>query len=79
MYETHEIEQDWIFTFGVGHEHAGHYVKIHGTYRSARDEMVRRHGRKWAFQYTEHEWQDWLRRKPDGIKAETELKEDEHG
>ena len=49
MYKAHEVEQDWIFTFGVGQERAGHYVKIHGTYRNARDEMFRRYGREWAF------------------------------
>ena len=26
-------EKDWIFTFGCGQQHAGHYVKIHGRIR----------------------------------------------
>lgn len=37
-------KRDWIFTFGCGQEHAGHYVKIHGTYDEARAEMFRRYG-----------------------------------
>lgn len=27
-----EGEQTWIFTFGSGQQHAGHYVKIDGIY-----------------------------------------------
>ena len=49
-------ERDWIFTFGCGQKHEGHYVKIHGTYSSAREEMFRRYGDKWAFQYTAEEY-----------------------
>jgi hypothetical protein len=44
--------QDWFFTFGGGHEHPNGYVKIHGTYGSARDEMIRRYGLKWSMQYS---------------------------
>ena len=53
--------QDWIFTFGVGHESPGHgrlghrFVRIHGTWNEARREMVRRHGQTWAFQYPSEE------------------------
>ena len=50
----------WYFTFGCGQKHAGHYVKIFGTFDEARQEMFRRYGAKWAFQYSE---QDWLARK----------------
>lgn len=46
-----EVEQDWLFSFGYGHAHPQKYVRIHGTHNSARDEMFRRHGAKWAFQY----------------------------
>ena len=48
----------WIFTFGIGHENAGHYVKIEGTYESARQKMFDRFGDKWAFQYSEKEWKN---------------------
>ena len=46
-----EDEQDWVFTFGYGHEPGiGFYVKIYGTKKSARAEMFRQY-EKWAFQY----------------------------
>ena len=44
--------RDWYFTFGDTGKFAGFYVKIHGTFTSARDEMVRRFGDKWRFQLT---------------------------
>lgn len=44
-------EQDWIFTFGCGHAHPNGYVKIYGTFDSARAEMFRRYGPKWSMQY----------------------------
>ena len=65
--------QDWIFTFGCGQEHAGHYVRIKGTYDDARDEMFRRYGDKWAFQYSADEFFDYQRR---NRCAETELMEE---
>ncbi len=48
--------RDWIFTFGFDHELAGEslarrFVRIRGTHEEARAEMLRRFGRKWAFQY----------------------------
>ena len=51
------MEQDWIFTFGYGQEHGpsnydfGGYAVFHGTYSSARSQMVAHFGDKWAFQY----------------------------
>ena len=68
-----EDKKNWIFTFGVGQPYEGHYVKIYGTFAQARDEMFRRFGREWAFQYSEEEWQAWLERKPKWIPAETEI------
>ena len=53
---SYSLEQNWIFTFGCGQRHAGHYVKIFGTFNSARDEMIRRYGTEWCFQYTEEEF-----------------------
>ena len=44
-------KQDWYFTFGFGHQYPNCYTVIHGTMGEAREEMVRRHGDKWAFQY----------------------------
>jgi hypothetical protein len=43
--------RDWYFTFGLGTANAKCYVVIHDTWSSARREMVRRYGEKWAFQY----------------------------
>ncbi len=50
--------RNWIFTFGQSHRFAGKYVKIFGTYESARAEMFERFGEEWAFQYSEEAWQE---------------------
>lgn len=44
-------QAEWLFTFGYGQPHEGRFVRIVGTFRGAREEMVRRHGRRWSFQY----------------------------
>jgi hypothetical protein len=49
--EVKPVRKNWYFTFGVGQENVGKYVKIFGTCDEARAEMMRRHGRAWAFQY----------------------------
>lgn len=51
MTETH----DWIFTFGVNDAKGRNFVRINSTYDGARDEMVRRFGKGWAFQYPSEE------------------------
>lgn len=51
-----DIKEYWIFTFGCGHYHAGKYVKILGTFSEARQKMVDKYGRNWAFQYSGEEW-----------------------
>jgi len=48
--------QYYYFTFGCGQAHPKGYVKIKGTYESAREDMVIRFGLKWAFQYTEEQF-----------------------
>lgn len=55
-------KQYWIFTFGNGQSNEGHYVKIPGTFNEARQEMIRRYGREWAFQYSEAEWSAWVKK-----------------
>ena len=50
------MDEYWIFTFGYGQEHAGKYVKIKGDYGKAREKMFKKYGNKWAFQYSETEW-----------------------
>lgn len=54
---TEEKMQNWLFTFGYGHKYPNKFVRIYGTQSSARDEMIRRHGNQWAFQYPETEEQ----------------------
>lgn len=44
--------EDWYFSFGVGHyPHEKSYVKIRGTCDSSREEMIKRFGKRWCFQY----------------------------
>lgn len=55
-------EQDYYFTFGFSHAHPKGFVKIHGTVNSTRDEMFRRFGDKWAFQYNVKDFGDQAER-----------------
>ncbi|MFQ5330250.1 MAG: hypothetical protein ACE5D4_09735 [Thermodesulfobacteriota bacterium] len=52
--------KNFYFTFclGASHQHCGgkfHIVKAKDAH-TAREKMVARFGRDWAFQYTEEEW-----------------------
>lgn len=47
-------EQWYCFTFGAGQEYPNRYVRIFGTFSSARDEMFNRFGAKWSMQYPEN-------------------------
>ena len=67
-----EEEQNWIFTFGSGQVNAGKYVKIHGTFTSARKEMFRRYNSNWCFQYSEQNWKANVAKL---CSMETELKQ----
>lgn len=67
-------KQWYIFTFGSGQPHAGEYVRIYGTYGSARDKMFEKYGDRWAFQYTEEGWKEWEDRRPSFLE-ETLLEE----
>lgn len=49
--DTSMEEQKYIFTFGVGQEHAQHYVELHGTCDETRNEMFRMFGPRWSMQY----------------------------
>lgn len=51
-------EQWWIFTFGSGQAYPGKYVKIKGTFASARQKMCDKYGTGWAFQYSAEEWEE---------------------
>ena len=52
-----EESRDWYFTFGLSHvaphgeDVYGKYVKIHGTYRDARDIMIAYFDSRWCGQY----------------------------
>lgn len=54
------LETEWIFTFGYDHFHpltgaplARCFIRIRGTRESARAEMLRRFGTRWAYQYVD--------------------------
>ncbi|KXK63396.1 hypothetical protein AWW66_03520 [Micromonospora rosaria] len=46
-----EPTQEWLFTFGAGQQHDGRFVRITGTYATARARMVEVFGRAWCDQY----------------------------
>lgn len=50
-----EKEQDYFFTFGGGQAYPNHYIVFHGTYVTAREQMMSRFGRKWSMQYSSKE------------------------
>jgi len=53
---SEEGKQDWFFAFGYGHKFGPNgYIKIYGTFNSARDEMNERFGNNWSFQYSSAE------------------------
>ena len=61
MIKTSEMIDDgniYIFTFGSGQELEGKAIAIHGSCAESRSEMIKRHGNKWAFQYSLKEWRE---------------------
>lgn len=56
---TPKKKQCWIFTFGCGQKYEGKAVKIFGNYHLARGKMIEKYGDKWAFQYSEEEWEEY--------------------
>jgi hypothetical protein len=53
------------FTFGFGHQYPNGFVRItRATAADCRREMIRRHGVKWAFEYSEENIADQLKRFP---------------
>jgi len=44
-------KESWLFSWGYGHEFPNRFIEIEGSYHEAREEMIRRFGLKWAFQY----------------------------
>ena len=59
-----EKKEKWYFTFGVGTPYRGRHVVIEGTADSTREEMWERFGPKWAFQYTEKQYTEIIKRWP---------------
>ena len=56
---TGQEQNNWYFTFGCGTKHADRYVKITTSdYGRARQLMFERYGKKWAFQYSEEEYDE---------------------
>ena len=47
----------YIFTFGGSHLYAGKAVKVKGDCDTARKKMFDFYGDRWAFQYSEEEWE----------------------
>lgn len=74
-----EEKETWIFTFGKGQKHEGHYVKFDGTYKSARQKMVDKYGLEWGFQYSEKEWTEMENNPDRWWPMETELKGEWYG
>jgi hypothetical protein len=62
------------FTFGCGQENEG-YVQpiIASSYGKAREKMVEMHGARWAFQYSEEQWNEMLADKNRCFELEKEL------
>lgn len=59
---------DFFFTFGFNSPGRGRFVRIRASdMASAREEMFRVHGERWAFCYTEAEW-----RRPSGLTQQQE-------
>ncbi|MEV9639516.1 hypothetical protein ABZ756_02310 [Mammaliicoccus sciuri] len=47
----------YLFTFGQGHPLFGRHQIIYASYPdTAEDKMFEIHGREWAFQYTQENW-----------------------
>lgn len=55
------VKQNWIFTFGGGQQHEGKFVKIYGTFDEARKLMIEKFGTEWAFQYSEDDWNAFVK------------------
>ena len=67
--------EDWIFTFGLGQELEGFYVKVRAfSYSEAREKMVNHFGEEWSFQYSLADWNKWVYEAGlIGLPVETEL------
>jgi len=51
-------QKTFYFTFGSAHMYPFGYIELKGTYSSTREEMFKHFGDKWAFQYSEDDWNE---------------------
>lgn len=68
--------ESYIFTFGTNHAHPNGFVRVTApSHNTARQEILNRYGRKWAFQYKESNYGQLDQQKycPDGCKGEFTL------
>jgi hypothetical protein len=62
------------FTFGFAHAHPSGFVRITAADASAcRDEMIRRYSNKWAFEYSEEQIADQMKRFPQMYEVKEEM------
>ncbi len=47
----------WYFTFGNGSILRNNFVVVPGTYDEARTKIAERYGNKWAFQYSQKDFE----------------------
>ena len=66
-------KEAWIFTFCGDQPNAGKFVKIYGSFNTARSKMFNKYGDKWGFQYSEKEWNDMKNNPNRKWDMETEL------
>lgn len=62
-----EVKEVWYFTFGVGEEYGNRkskYVKITGDFSQARAKMIQWYGHKWCGQYSEEQFENFLKKYP---------------
>lgn len=68
-----DIPQVWRFTFGQGQKYAGFCQPIYGTYMTSRRKMFEMYGDKWAFQYSQVEWEAFEKDPRRGYELEKDL------
>ena len=63
-------EKWYVFTFGSGQLYEGSYVRIWGTFESARAKMIEKYAYLWAFQYEEDQWLKLIKQRPGWVPPE---------
>ena len=60
MSKTETKAKSFVFTFGLSNPCAGHFVRIEGSYMTARAKMIELFKDRWAFQYSDEEWDAYI-------------------